>query len=173
MIRFLPNGIPEGRWPFRDAAYAALRAIEQSCAAEIDLTEGTDNILITGCMRAFQQGNRRRVLDLAQSAIVSWNAELFLGAVVSSRALLESVASFHSFLTRAQGAAKLGGWAKIGRLVDAYDFFSTSLNDRKKRDPDDPPRIGQAVAAFTAATQPGSEKFWDPFATQLTRMTSA
>jgi hypothetical protein len=111
-------------------------------------------------MRGYRQALLRRVLDLAQSVITTWNAGFPVGAIVCARSLLETIATFHSFLKRAEVAAVAKDWATIGRLVDAY-AFSTSSGPKQKASEDDPPRIGAVVKSFLQSTQPGSEEFWN------------
>ena len=65
-------------------------------------------------------------LDLTQSLVASWNCGGMTGAVVCARSLLETIATYHAFVTRAQAAAKAKDWNKIGRLVDAYSFSASS-----------------------------------------------
>ena len=161
MLRLEPSRIPPGRWPFLNAVFSGLTEIEHSLEPDIDLTEGTGEILITGCMRAYKQAVMARVLDLAESAVTCWNAGLSIGTIASSRSLLETIATFHSFMKRSQEAADAKDWAKIGRLVDAY-AFSTSVDQKgKTRSEDAPSRIGTIVKEFIGATQPGCEIFWD------------
>ena len=161
MIWFDTNRLPPGRWPFMNAVRNGLALIESELEPDIDLTEGNEGILITGCMRAYRQAVMRRVLDLAQSVISAWNGGFPIGAVISARALLESVATFHSFVTRAETAAAAKQWTNIGELVDAYAFMTSSGPTKSKTTEFSPPRIGKIVREFVAATEPGKEEFWD------------
>lgn len=161
MIWFDSHRIPDGRWPFLSTVRNALREFERCIADEIDLTEGERSITITGCMRAYKQAVNRRVLDLAQSAIGAWNEGLPVGAIVVSRALLETIAIYRSFLIRAEAAAAVDDWKAIGALVDAYAFFSSTNGYKKRKAADDPPPIGTAVREFIRTTEPGKESFWD------------
>lgn len=166
MIWFDPHKIPAGRWPFLTATRNGLQEIERGLAKEIDLTEGTGDILITGCAQAYRQAVVRRALDLAQSVVALWNLDLLIGSVVSARALLETVATYHSFILRAQTASAESRWETIGDLVDAYAFStSTGLSRGQKgharSDDTSPPPIGKLVKAFLRASQPGMEPFWD------------
>jgi hypothetical protein len=160
MIWFEASRIPERGWPFMNAVRLCLVAFEGGLEPTIDLTEGNEAITITGCMRAYRQAVIGRVLDLSQAAIGSWNAGFPVGSVVCARALLETIATFHSFLRRAEAAAAAKDWAVIGRLIDAY-AFSTSLDHSKRRTDVDPPRVGRMVKEFIRSTQPGIEVFWD------------
>jgi hypothetical protein len=161
MIWFDTNRLPPGQWPFMNAVRNGLAQIESELEPDIDLTEGNEGILITGCMRAYRQAVMRRVLDLAQSVIAAWNGGFSIGAVVSARSLLESVATFHSFVTRAEAAAAAKQWTNIGELVDAYSFMTSSGPAKSKTTEFSPPRIGKTVREFIAATEPGKEEFWD------------
>jgi hypothetical protein len=161
MIWFDANRLPPGQWPFMNAVRSGLAQIESELEPDIDLTEGNEGILITGCMRAYRQAVMRRVLDLAQSLIAAWNGGFPIGAVICARSLLESVATFHSFVTRAEAAAAVKEWANIGALVDAYAFMTSSGPTKNKTTEFSPPRIGTIVRAFIAATEPGKKKFWD------------
>ncbi len=144
-----------------NAVRNGLAQIEGELESDIDLTEGNEGILITGCMRAYRQAVMRRVLDLAQSVIAAWNGGFPIGAVVSARSLLESVATFHSFVTRAESAAAAKQWTNIGELVDAYAFMTSSGPTRSATTEFSPPKIGKIVRAFIAATEPGKEEFWN------------
>ena len=145
MIWFETNRLPPGRWPFMSTARNGLVQIESELEPDIDLTEGNEGILITGCMRAYRQAVMRRVLDLAQSLIAAWNGGFPIGAVICARSLLESVATFHSFLTRAEAAAAAKQWTNIGALVDAYAFMTSSGPTKSKTTEFSPPRIGKIV----------------------------
>jgi hypothetical protein len=138
-----------------------LAQIESELEPDIDLVEGNEGILITGCVRAYRQAVMRRVLDLAQSFIVAWNAGFPVGAVVCARSLLETIATFHSFLRRAEALAAEKQWTRIGELVDAYAFMTSSGPDKGKTTEQSPPRIGKVVRDFIAATEPGKEELWD------------
>ena len=105
MIWFDSNRVPHGRWPFMNVVRKGLAQIENELEPHIDLTEGNEDIFVTGCMRAYRQAVMRRALDLAQSLIAVWNAGFPIGAVVCARSLLETVATFHSFLKRAEPLA--------------------------------------------------------------------
>jgi hypothetical protein len=157
----LKNRIPQGTWPFLNVTRIVLENFESSLEPVIDLTEGNEGVTITGCIRAYRQAIIRRVLDLAQSTTSCWNSGHPIGAIVCARSLLETIATFHSFLRRAEVAAEAKDWAKIGRLNDAYAFSSSSNGPKKKPGDDDPPRIGRIVKDFANDTQPGAEKFWD------------
>ena len=93
--------IPPGKWPFLSTTYAGLRQLEESLAGSIDLTEGNDAITITGCLEAYRQAILRRTLDLTQAVVASWNAGQLVGSVVCARAVLETLTTFHSLLSRA------------------------------------------------------------------------
>ena len=123
MLWFEKGRIPNGRWPFLNAVRAGLLDIEEALVEQLDLTEGTGSLLLTGCMQAYRQAVMRRVLDLAQATVASWNTGLPIGAIVCSRALLETIATFHAFLTRAEAAAATDDWETIRKLIDAYAGF--------------------------------------------------
>lgn len=161
MIWFEPHRVPDGCWPFLNTIRNALQEFERSIADEIDLTEGERDITITGCMRAYREAVVCRVLDLTQSVIAAWNAGLPVGAIVASRALLETIAIYHSFLRRADAAASAKDWEMTGKLVDAYAFFTSSNGIKKQRTAEDPPSIGIAVREFIKATESGKESFWN------------
>ena len=91
MIWFDDGRIPPGEWRFLRTIYAGLRELEESLEDSVDLTEGNDAITITGCLNAYRHAILRRVLDLAQAAIASWNARQFIGSTVCARALLETL----------------------------------------------------------------------------------
>ena len=100
MLWFDTARIPPGNWPFLSTTYAGLRQHEDSLTGSIDLTEGNQQITITGCLDAYRRAISRRVLDLSQAVIASWNAGHPIGSVVCARALLETLATFHSLQTR-------------------------------------------------------------------------
>ncbi len=118
MLRFATESIPPGKWPFLETTYAGLRELEDSLAGPIDLAEGNRRITITGCLDAYRRAISHRTLDLAQAVIASWNAGQPVGSVVCARALLETLATFHSLQARARTAADDGDWEEIGKLVD-------------------------------------------------------
>jgi hypothetical protein len=162
MIWFEKSRIPPGEWKFLNTVRAGLVEFERALESEIDLTEGNEAITITGCMRAYRHAVMRRVLDLTQSVVVSWNCGSLTGAVVGARSLLETIATFHAFLIRAQAAAAANNWERIGRLVDAYAFSTSSGPSRKTtKTNDDPPTIGTIVKDFIGATEAGAEEFWN------------
>lgn len=161
MIWFEKGRIPEGQWPFLSTTYNGLRNIEEALVDKLDLTEGTGNILITGCMQAYRQAVMRRTLDLAAATVSAWNTGALTGSVVCARSLLETIAIYHSFLTRAQILASKKDWETIGKTVDAYAFATQSGPKKRHKTPEDPPRIAEAVKKYIQATQPGKEQFWE------------
>ena len=161
MLWFNTARIPPGTWPFLSTTYAGLRELEDSLTGSVDLTEGNDQITITGCLDAYRRAVLRRTLDLVQAVIASWNAGQHIGSVVCARALLETLATFHSLQTRAQTAADEGNWAEIGKLVDCYAFSKSPSLSKGRREPQAPPPVGRMVKKFIGDTQPGGEIFWD------------
>jgi hypothetical protein len=123
--------IPAGHWPFMNSVRAALAEFEESLEPTIDLTEGNEAITITGCVRAYRHAVIRRVLDLVQSSAPCWNAGLPMGAIVCARSLLETIATFHSFLKRAEAAAEAKDWEKIGQLVERLRIFDLVRSAKK------------------------------------------
>ena len=156
---FDKNRIPEGNWPFLLATYHSLEELEERLSNSIDLTEGTGELLITGCLEVYRQVIIRRTLDLAQAIVVSWNAGHPIGAIVCARALLETLAIFNSLLRRGEAAAAKGDWTKIGKLVDAYAFSDGSFDTMRIKESS--PRLGELVKKFLKSAQPGLEQFWD------------
>jgi hypothetical protein len=140
MIWFDPHKIPAGRWPFLTATRNGLQEIERGLAKEIDLTE-----------------RDRRHSD----------HRLRAGVPPSRRASrIGPRSTYHSFILRAQTASAESRWERIGDLVDAYAFStSTGLSrgqkGRARSDDTSPPPIGKLVKAFLRASQPGMEPFWD------------
>ena len=128
MLWYEPSRIPSGKWPFLWTAYAGLREIEESLISSVDLTEGCNKITITGCLNAYRQAILRRVLDLAQAVATSWNAGQLVGSVVCARALLETLATFHSLLCRAQAAADEADWQAIVR----WSWFVEHIEGRMR-----------------------------------------
>lgn len=161
MLWFETHRIPPGNWPFLTTIDAGLRELEASLKVSVDLTEGNPQITITGCLDAYRRAILRRTLDLSQAVIASWNAGQPIGSVVCARALLETLATFHSLQTRAQIAADDGDWEEIGKLVNCYAFSRSPSLGKRKREPQAPPRVGRMVKAFIGETHPGNEKFWD------------
>ena len=161
MLWFETERIPPGNWPFLTTTYAGLQELEDSLTDSIDLTEGNREITITGCLDAYRRAILRRTLDLAQAVIASWNAGQPIGSVVCARALLETLATFHSLQTRAQIAADNGDWEEIGKLIDCYAFSKSPSLGKGRGEPQAPPPVGRMVRTFIGETQPGSEKFWD------------
>ena len=160
MIWFDRGRIPPGQWPFLTTACAGLRELEQSLTKSVDLTEGSDEILITGCLEAYRTAVLRRVLDLVQAVVGSWNAGQLIGSVVCARALLETLATFHSLLSRAQVEADRADWKALGNLVDGYAFSRSPLSTKGKPAPESPPPIGRMTKDFIRQTGLGDEKFW-------------
>ena len=161
MLWFETARIPPGNWPFLSTTYAGLQQFEDSLTGSIDLTEGNLQITITGCLDAYRRAILRRTLDLSQAVIASWNAGHPIGSVVCARALLETLATFHSLQTRAQIAADKANWEEIGKLVDCYAFSRSPSLGKGTREPQTPPPVGRMVKTFIGETQPGGEKFWD------------
>ena len=115
MLWFDTERIPPGKWPFLTTVHVGLEQLEDSLSDSVDLTEGHAEITITGCLQAYRQAILRRALDLSQAVVASWNAGQLVGSVVCARALLETLATFHSLLRRAQSAADRGDWEAIGK----------------------------------------------------------
>lgn len=161
MLWFETARIPPGNWPFLSTTYAGLHQIEDSLSGSIDLTEGNEQITITGCLNAYRVAILRRTLDLSQAVIASWNAGHPVGSVVCARALLETLATFHSLQTRAQVAADKGNWQEIGKLVDCYAFSRSPSLGKARSEPQAPPPLGRMVKEFIRETEPENEKFWD------------
>ena len=160
MIWFDDGRILPGEWPFLRTVYAGLRQLQEAFAGSVDLTEGNDEITITGCLEAYRHAVVRRSLDLAQAVVTSWNAGQLVGSVVCARGLLETLATFHSLLSRAQIRADEGDWEALGKLVDCYAFSISPRLDKGTRVPA-PPTIGWMVKGFIRDTQNGKEEFWD------------
>jgi len=158
MIWFDRARIPNGRWPFLLTAYNSLKRLEESQVPNVDLTEGTGALTITGCLEAYRQAVNGRVIDLSQAIVAAWNGRCPIGAIVCGRALLETLAMFHSLLKQAESAATRRDWIRIGKLVDAYAFSVGSSHKRPSGE--HPPRVGTAVIDFIRSTEPGAEKFW-------------
>ena len=161
MLWFDDGRIPPGKWPFLWTTYAGLRELEESLKHSVDLTDGDVEITITGRLEAYRQAILRRALDLAQAVVVSWNAGQLVGSVVCARALLETLATFHSLLSRAQAAADKGDWETIGKLVDHYAFSTSPTLRSGPRAPEAPPTLGRMVKNFIRDTESGKEEFWD------------
>lgn len=161
MLWFDDGRIPTGKWPFLRATYAGLRELEESLVDSVDLTEGKEQITVTGCLEAYRQAILRRVLDLSQAVVALWNAGQLVGSVVCARALLETLAIFHSLLSRAQIAADGRDWEALGKLVDSYAFSRSPRLDGVTHVPDNPPPVGTMVKGFIRDTEVGDEKFWD------------
>ena len=161
MIWFEKGRIPPGKWPFLSTVYAGLSELEQSLTHSVDLTEGNDEILITGCLEAYRTAVLRRVLDLVQAVIGSWNAGQLIGSVVCARALLETLATFHSLLSRAQIQADRGDWKALGKLVDGYAFSRSPISSKGTRVAESPPPVGRMTKDFIRDTGLGDEKFWE------------
>ena len=163
MLWFDKGRVPSGKWPFLRTVRAGLRELEESLMNSVDLTEGHGAITITGCLEAYRQAVLRRVLDLTQAVVASWNAGQIIGSVVCARALLETLATFHSLLSRAQGAANARDWERLGKLVDSYAFSTSpsSRLDRGKQAPESPPPVGKMVKQFIRDAELGDERFWD------------
>jgi len=160
MIWFEGNRIPHGSWGFMTTIHATLREMESSLAKKVDLTDGSGNFLFTGSMEAYRQVMLRRSIDLAQGSISCWNSSLLVSAIACSRALLETIAIFYAFLSRATEHASQSDWISIGKLIDAYKLYS-SVNPEVRTDSEKPPRIGKAVRNFIAQTQRDAMPFWD------------
>ena len=161
MLWFGTARIPPGKWPFLSMTFVGLQQLENSLTDSIDLTEGNEQLTITGCLDAYRRAILRRTLDLSQAVIASWNAGHPIGSVVCVRSLLETLATFHSLQTRAQVAADKGNWEDIGKLVDCYAFSRSPSLHKGGREPQAPPPVGRMVKEFISETQPGCETFWD------------
>lgn len=155
MLWLNKDRIPQGKWPFLRTTYQVLEQLEELLTETVDLTEGEKNILITGGLEAYRQAILRRALDLAQAAITSWNAGQIIGSVVCARALLETLATFHSFLSQAQVKADRAEWDNIGELLDSY-AFSTSKKSRKTL-----PSLSQMVKKFIEHADADAGVFWN------------
>ncbi len=162
MLWFDDQRVPSGKWPFLKTTFNGLSRLEDSLTGSLDLSEGNEGITITGCLNAYRKAILIRTLDLAQSVVASWNAGHIIGSVVCARALLETLAMFHSLLNRAQVEADNGNWKAIGMLVDSYAFSKYPVSrGKRKPEQDTPPRISHSVRTFITDSQPGCEKFWD------------
>ena len=140
MLWFDDGRIPSGNWQFLQTTYVGLRKLEESLATSVDLTEGGDEIRITGCLEAYRYAISRRTLDLVQAVIVSWNTGQLVGSVVCARALLETLATFHSLLSEAQIVANRGEWEALGNLVNSFAFSSSTRLDKGTHKSKAPPR---------------------------------
>ena len=161
MLWFETARIPPGKWPFLRTTFVGLQQLEDSLTDSIDLTEGNQQLTITGCLNAYRRAISHRTLDLSQAVVASWNAGHPIGSVVCARALLETLATLHSLQSRAQIAADKGDWEEIGKLVDCYAFSRSPSLGKGTREPQAPPPVGRMVKTFIGDTQLGGEKFWD------------
>lgn len=160
MIWLDRHRIPKGRaWPFLNTIRASLTLMGETLQNDVDLTEGTGQVLVSGCIVAYQHAVTRRIFDLAQSVVICWNSALLNGAVVCSRALLETIATFHTFLGHAKKLVERGDWHKFQALVDAYAF--PVLNRGKSSTAQFTSRISKTVTDFIRATHPEAVEFWD------------
>jgi hypothetical protein len=161
MIWIQKDRIPAGRWPFLNTVRVSLNIIEEHLEPDIDITEGAGGITITGCIRAYRQTVMRRTLDLAQSAVISWNGGFVIGACVCARSLFETIAIYYTFLTRAEAYAKDRRWEEIGALVDAHALFSSKRPTETAHSEFRPPRVSNAAKEFITGTSLGNEIYWD------------
>jgi|GEM_PF-3097312 len=154
--------IPEGNWPFLHSIRRGLEELENSLSKSHDITEGNiDAITITGRLTAYRQAVIRRTLDLTQAIVVCWNSGHLVGVVVCGRALLETIATFHSLLTSSQNSSDKLDWPAIGRLVDSYAFSVSSNQKNKASNYVSPPRVGHMVKNFLKEIEPESLEFWN------------
>jgi hypothetical protein len=153
--------IPEGSWPFLFVIRPVLREIKDGMESAIDLTEGLEDITITGCMRAYKQALDVRVLELSASIISLWNVGHPLGAVVCSRALLETLAIFYSFFRETKSLADKKEWQELQDTVDAYAFFSTSQENTSAPLTTQHPKITKITESFIKENFPEAVGFWN------------
>jgi len=73
MLWFDKGRVPPGKWPFLTTVYAGLEQSGESLCGSVVLTEGNDEITITGCLQAYRQAILRRT-DLTHSVAASLNA---------------------------------------------------------------------------------------------------
>lgn len=153
--------VPAGDWIFLSTIWNSLRLIQSDVLVpSVDLTEGLDRLTISGCMEAYRQIIVRRVLDLAQATAVTWNAGLAIGAVVSARGLLETLAVFHDLMAETVPLAERKDWDALSAVVDAYAFSTSNWQGQKSGIPQGPPKIGAQVRRFIRVIEPDAERFW-------------
>jgi hypothetical protein len=161
IVWFDRERIPPGSWPFLSTIWNSLRSIKDDIALpSVDLTEGLGGITITGRMEAYRQLVLRRALDLAQSTVVTWNASLPIGAVVSARGLLETLAVFYDLMAEATPLADKKDWEGLSRLIDTYALSTSEGPQRTTGKPGGPPSVGKQVTRFILAIEPHAERFW-------------
>ena len=81
LVRNRAHSTP-GKWPFLRTTYVGLQQLEDSLTDSIDLTEGNQQLTITGCLNAYRRAILHRTLDLSQAVVASWNAGHPIGSVV-------------------------------------------------------------------------------------------
>ena len=71
MLWFETARIPPGKWPFLSATFVGLQQLEDLLTDSIDLTEGNQQLTITGCLNAYRRAILHRTLDLSQAIVAS------------------------------------------------------------------------------------------------------
>ncbi len=124
--------------------------------------DGASSQTVSGHFDGLLQVVIRRIVDLTDSIICCWNSGNCIGAIVCSRALLETLGFLHSLMTRAAKFAVDNKWEDVGKLITTYAFSSgrkakkRSLEKKYK-----PPIISKMVIGLISDTFPGSQQHWE------------
>lgn len=161
MHHFNKDRLPSGKWPFLNVALNGLRNLKSGMPLAVDLKEGGDRLTLTGKLTAYRYATIHRVVDLAEAAVLTWNAGSVAGSLVCCRALLETLATMYSLMDGVEKAIKSKDYTKISNMIDAY-ALSTAAGPRKNiKWTNGPPRIKEMVLYFIRRVEPKGEQFWE------------
>ncbi len=158
---FAKESLPDGPWPMLFVVERCFRSLEEALVDEVDLTEGLGQLTISGRFRCYKQLILRRALETTQAVALLWSHGLELPAVLTARALYETIASFYDFLRSAKAMEETKNYEALGALVDGFIFSTRDRELLEKGELQKSPHILNQIRAYDAAVQAGSEKFYD------------
>jgi hypothetical protein len=158
---FEKASIPPGEWNFLFVIERCLPQLEERLKAQIDLTEGLGALTISGRIKCYEQLVLRRVIELIKAISVLWANDLEIGALVTARALFETIVSFHDFFDKTKKAEEAKDYAKLSEVVNKFVLSSRNEELRQRLNLHKTNHILEQVRAYGRAVEPQSEKFYD------------
>ncbi len=152
--------VPAGNWPFLRTIENSLQELETSICQEIDLTENLGARTISGSIECYKQLVVRRVVELTKAIALLWRNNLDVGALVASRALLETIVSFHDFFVRTQKALDKKNYKQIDDTLNKFVFSSRDEDRRQRLGLFSSNHILDQIRAYGKAIEPKTELFY-------------
>lgn len=152
--------VPPGEWPFLRTIENSLQELEECVCPKVDLTESLGEMTISGRIECYKQLVLRRVIELTRAVACLWRHNLEVGALLVSRALIETICSFHDFYKRTEKFENDKDYDKLSKTVDEFVFSSRDEERRKRLKLFQATHILEQIRAYGSAVEPKTEQFY-------------